>query len=109
MGFQTPTDAVNSHLACQTLTNTVCVGRGRSHLINLVKKAGHIFSENVQTLLRGISIIALLLKEEDREKTKKRRRTAVHPMLKKRKLESEYWTLYKELIDHKENFSNIFV
>ncbi|CAG9124560.1 unnamed protein product [Plutella xylostella] len=31
---------------------------------------------------------------------------AVHPILKKRKLEGEYWTLFKELIDDEEkNFS----
>lgn len=39
--------------------------------------------------IKDLSIIALLLEEED--KTKKRaKRMAVHPMLKKRKLEGEY-------------------
>ncbi|KAL0868285.1 hypothetical protein ABMA27_007815 [Loxostege sticticalis] len=48
--------------------------------------------------IEDLSIIALLLEEED--KTKKRaKRIAVHPMLKKRKLEGEYWTLFKELVD----------
>ena len=39
---------------------------------------------------------------QDREKTKKRRRIAVHPLFKKTKLEGEYWTRYKELIGHEE-------
>lgn len=48
--------------------------------------------------IEDLSIIALLLEKED--KTKKRaKRMAVHPMLKKRKLEGEYWTLFKELVD----------
>ncbi|CAG5016043.1 unnamed protein product [Parnassius apollo] len=55
--------------------------------------------------VEDLAIIALLLEEEDRDKTKKRaKRMAVHPTLKKRKLEGEYWTLFKELIDDEEKF-----
>lgn len=33
---------------------------------------------------------------------------AVHPILKKRKLEGEYWTLFKELIDDEEKNVSYF-
>ncbi|CAH2088857.1 unnamed protein product [Euphydryas editha] len=53
--------------------------------------------------IEDLSIIALFLEEKD--KTKKRaKRMAVHPMLKKRKLEGEYWTLFKELVDDEKKF-----
>ena len=56
-----------------------------------------------------LAMIALLLEEEDQERIEKRpKRFAVHPMLKKRKVEGEYWTLYKELTDDEDKFFQYF-
>lgn len=58
--------------------------------------------------IEDLSIIALLLEEED--KTKKRaKRMAVHPMLKKRKLKENTGHSLKNLLTMKKIFSYIFV
>lgn len=54
-----------------------------------------------------LAIIALLLDEEDenlRQNRKRCRHIWVHPMLKNRKIESEFFTLHKELMDDETKF-----
>lgn len=54
-----------------------------------------------------LSLIALILDEEDeneRLNSKRRRRIWIHPMLEHRKIESEFFTLHKELMDDETKF-----
>jgi hypothetical protein len=53
-------------------------------------------------------MLLLLLEEEDLQNNKRRKRFSVHKMLKRRKTEGEYWTIFKELIDGEENLFSIF-
>ena len=59
--------------------------------------------------VKRLTAIALLLEEEDEEKAQvKKRKTWLHKALKKRKSEGEYWTLYKELVDDDLKFYQYF-
>ncbi|EFN89778.1 hypothetical protein EAI_13965, partial [Harpegnathos saltator] len=59
-----------------------------------------------------LALTILLLDEEEaelKEKIKKKRnRKWVHPMLEKRKLEGEYWTLFKDLLKYDDKFDQYF-
>jgi len=58
-----------------------------------------------------LALIALLLDEDEadnQEKIKKRTRKWVHPMLKRRKLEGEHWTLFKDLLKYDDKFYQYF-
>ena len=55
-----------------------------------------------QLLFKDLACIALLLDEEEK-KISKHNRIWVHEMLRKRKLEGEFATLYRELIDDEMN------
>jgi hypothetical protein len=59
---------------------------------------------------RELAMIAIILDEEEREHNKnpQSRRYWVHDALKKRKIEGEYWTLFKHLIDDEEKFFMYF-
>ena len=51
-----------------------------------------------QLLFKGLACIALLSDEEENKRSK-HNRIWVHEMLRKRKIESEFATLYRELIE----------
>lgn len=57
-----------------------------------------------------LALIALLLDDDEVEvkKIKKRSRKQVHPILKKRKLEGEHWTLFKDLLKYDDKFYQYF-
>lgn len=54
-----------------------------------------------------LAAIAICLDEEEYE-NKKKRKICVHDMLKKRKTEGEFFTLYKELVDDEMKFFQYF-
>ncbi|KAJ8981474.1 hypothetical protein NQ317_007000 [Molorchus minor] len=55
-----------------------------------------------------LAMIALLLDEENEANSTKRKRVWVHDMLKKRKTEGEYHTIYKELLNDETKFYQYF-
>jgi hypothetical protein len=57
-----------------------------------------------------LGVTALLLEEEQfqRERISSERRMWVHKCLRNRKLEREFWTLYKELTDNELKFYQYF-
>ena len=59
---------------------------------------------------KDLCAIAILLEDEERnvQNNDKRKRFSVHTMLKKRKIEGEYWTLYRELMDDEDKFFQYF-
>ncbi|XP_044760175.1 protein ALP1-like [Coccinella septempunctata] len=56
---------------------------------------------------KELCAIALLLDEEEEEQ-KSMKRFGVHPIFKKRKIEGEFWTLYKELVDDDAKYHGYF-
>lgn len=60
--------------------------------------------------VEDLAVIAIALDEETEieDRKQKKRRFAVHPMNKKRKIHGEFFTLYKELIDNEERFFKYF-
>jgi len=61
--------------------------------------------------IEDLAMIAILLDEDEAAKkkvVKKRKRTWVHDMWKKRNIEGEFTTLYNELVDHETKFFEYF-
>lgn len=58
--------------------------------------------------MRELAMIAIALDEEERENNRRSRRYWVHAALKKRKVEGEYWTLFRHLVDDEEKFYMYF-
>jgi hypothetical protein len=56
-----------------------------------------------QLLFKDLACIALLLDEEENKRSK-HNSIWVHEMLRKRKIEGEFATLYRELIDNERKF-----
>jgi len=56
--------------------------------------------------IEDLTMIAILLDED--EAVKKRKRTWVHDLWKKRNIEGEFTTLYNELVDHETKFFEYF-
>lgn len=48
--------------------------------------------------MRELAMIAIALDEEERENNRRSRRYWVHAALKKRKVEGEYWTLFRNIL-----------
>lgn len=67
----------------------------------LIKLFGMEFSEN------DLAVIALILDEEEEKQLKKKRKW-VHEAWKKREIEGEFNTLYKELVDDQTKFVQYF-
>ncbi|GFG33755.1 hypothetical protein Cfor_05487 [Coptotermes formosanus] len=63
--------------------------------------------EGVQLWRWDLACVALLLDEEKKRRSK-RNRIWVHEMLRKRKVEGEFATLYRELIDNEMKFYKYF-
>lgn len=57
-----------------------------------------------------LALIALLLDENEAEvkKMKRRNRKWVHPIFKKRKIEGEHWTSFKDLLKYDDKFYQYF-
>jgi hypothetical protein len=60
-----------------------------------------------QVSFKDLACVALLLDEEKKRRSK-RNRIWVHEMLRKRKVEGEFATLYRELIDNEMKFYKHF-
>jgi hypothetical protein len=61
--------------------------------------------------VEDLAMIAILLDEDEvakKQVVKKRKRTWVHDLWKKRNIEGEFATLYNELIDHDTKFYEYF-
>jgi len=58
--------------------------------------------------IEDLAVLALLLDEKEKTKNKKQKRLWVHDVWKKRKIEGEFATLYKKLIDHETKFFDYF-
>ena len=70
----------------------------------------HLQSQMDTSLSDGeLAVIVLLLDEEAKKKRiKRRKRKQVHLIIKKRKLDGEYYTLFKDLLKYDDKFNQYF-